>query len=322
MKKIRKVLAASTLIPTITLAGCSANDDQHNASQSSVQNCGHTVDTSKAPERVTVMDPSPMLTLDKLGVLDKVTARAGVFPHEYYPADTAKKIDAIPSLSDRLSAEGHLEISQEAVAATNPDLVMGSTDTVTWDSMSATHTPVVVNPGFCGAINHPVSFDDVYDDVTTQGKIFHRDDQAQSYIRDLKGRMDQLKKDKLGHQPTVAVLYPAEDGSATYAYGAKSMSNPVVEEAGLKNVFGDTDKRLFEVSPEQIAEKNPDMILALHTAGDGESTTKAVETLKGAENTTAVKEHHIMPLLLAYAEPPTPIAVDGAEKVHEFAKHI
>lgn len=74
------------------------------------------------------------------------------------------------------------------------------------------------------------------------------------------------------------------------------------------------------INREQAAEKNPDMIIALYTAGNPDEVKDAVLKYEAAKNTTAVKRGRVLPLLLNYAEPPTPLAVDGVEKIHAFVK--
>ena len=45
---------------------------------------------------------------------------------------------------------------------------------------------------------------------------------------------------------------------------------------------------------------------------------EAVTRLAGAETVTAVKGDKILPMLLAFAEPPSPLAADGVEQLKKF----
>ncbi|MEY8209636.1 hypothetical protein [Corynebacterium sp. MNWGS58] len=45
---------------------------------------------------------------------------------------------------------------------------------------------------------------------------------------------------------------------------------------------------------------------------------EGVTSLAGAETITAVKEDKILPMLLAFAEPPSPLAIDGVEQLKKF----
>ena len=81
------------------------------------------------------------------------------------------------------------------------------------------------------------------------------------------------------------------------------------------NVFSDVKERVMEISAEQLVAADPDVILLLHS---GEDDLEAhVTSLPGAAGIAAVRERAIIPMLLAHAEPPTPMAVDGAELLEE-----
>ena len=60
---------------------------------------------------------------------------------------------------------------------------------------------------------------------------------------------------------TAAVLYPTVGGGTTYAYGTGSMAHPQLEAAGLENVFGDVDERVFEVTLEELLGRDPDVVV-------------------------------------------------------------
>lgn len=322
-------LACCTLV--LPLAACGANGEGTadgegggvaNQAAVSVENCGETVDFDAAPEQVTTLKPASIATLNALGVLDRVTARAGQYPTEYYDDATNAKIAEIPSITDKLDASGHLQISKEEVVATSPDLVLGFTDTVNRQTMGDTGgVRMLEEPGFCDALKSPVTWDDVYDEVRLYGKVFDREDKADEVVADLEKRVAELANKASGEGRSVAVLYPTVGGGVTYAYGTGSMSHPIVESAGLENVYGDSSERVFEVTAEDLVARDPDVIIALYSEGEAGPVVDAIKQIKGLENSNAVRENRIMPLLLNFAEPPTPLAVDGLEKVDEFLEN-
>ena len=159
------------------------------------------------------------------------------------------------------------------------------------------------------------SFEDVYDHIDLYGTLFAKEDEAQKFKDEVAADLEKIGSDA-GKGKTLAVVYPGIEGASTYAYGNDSMSNPIVEATGLENVFGDVDDRVFEISAEQLVAKNPDVILILHSGQDG--VKEAVTSLAGAETITAVKEDKILPMLLAFAEPPSPLAIDGVEQLKKF----
>lgn len=312
----RPRVLALTLAAALPLAACAPDEDTHAIS---VDNCGHTVTFPGAPSNVTLLGNAAVPTLHALGVLDRVNVKAGAFQDDYYSGDIITQLETIPTLTDRLDASGHLQISRETVTATNPDLVIGTSDTVNHATLQATGTPQIEEPAFCGDITEDVTFDHVYDQVHLYGTVFNKTAEATAFTNDLRERVTELTEQASGQETrTVAVLYPTTGGGTTYAYGRGSMSAPIMEAAGLTNVFADQADRVFEVSAEEIIARNPDIIVALHTDGDPTDTTQAITTLPGAAAITAVQDQAILPLLLNFAEPPTPLAVDGLDQVITF----
>ncbi|MGO1948980.1 MAG: ABC transporter substrate-binding protein [Mycobacteriaceae bacterium] len=309
-RTLTTIVASSLLV-----ASCSASDSAEDGDAISVENCGDTVTLDAPPDNVTVLKPAAISTLSELGVLDRVTSRAGQYPTGYYDDATNDTLADIPSITDQLDGSGHLQISREEVVATGADLVLGETDTVNRRTMASSSIPVIEEPALCGDIDGPVTWDDVWDQVELYGTVFDKQDEAASYVADLQQRLDAVPG---GDDRDIAVLYPTTGGGVTYAYGSGSMATPLVESVGASNTFHDQTKRVFEVTGEDIVDRNPDVILALYSAGDGEQVRDAVNDLPGIGTTTAGREQRILPMLLNFADPPTPLAVDGAEKLHDY----
>lgn len=316
MKRTATVILASSLL----LASCSGQDETTTEDAVSVDNCGDTVTLDAAPETVTVLKPASVTTLSRLGVLDRVTHRAGHYPAGYYDDTTNRALDDIPSITDQTDESGHLQISREEVVVTDPDLVLGETDTVNRQTLASSGIPLIEEPALCGALGE-VTWDDVWDQIRVYGTVFDREEEAETYVSELQDQLNGMETGA-GDDLSIAVLYPTIGGGVTYAYGAGSMATPVVTATGADNVYGDQPQRVFEVAAEDIVDRNPDVILALHSDGRAEDIVEAVNRLPGIGTTTAGRERNILPMLLNYAEPPTPLAVDGVEKLTTHLENI
>lgn len=315
---MKRVLLPGLVVATLLLGACAGAEGETATAGSGttyrVENCGNSWELDAVPQRIVMQDVSAARTIAELGMLDKVVAKAGYFPEEYFDAETFAKIDSIKTLSGRLGEAGHLDITKEAVLAENPDIIIGVSNSVNADTVDG--IPVINEPGFCGEVKD-ASFEHVYEEVDLYATIFQAKEAGEQLKEQLKERVAKVDS-SVGEGRTVAVLYPAVKGSSVYAYGADSMSNPIVEAVGLENVFGDQQERVFEISAEQLVAKNPDVILLLHASED--DLESYVTELPGSAGITAVKEGKIIPMLLAQAEPPTPMAVDGLERLHDALK--
>ncbi|MDY7086945.1 MAG: ABC transporter substrate-binding protein [Actinomycetota bacterium] len=318
MKKIT-VLTAVLLLS----AGCGA-DDGNTGSEAgagypvTVTNCGVDVTFDKTPERTVLLKSAAVPYLHDLGVLDRVTARAGQYPKEYYDSATLAELDKIPLLTDKTDTSGHLQISKEVVISQQPDLVFGEVDNLSRDTLSAVDIPLLEEPAMCAGNTAVPTFEDIYTQLETYGKVFSRPEQATTAATALKDRVG--KVEKVGAGRTAAVLYPTVGGGVTYAYGSTSMAHPQLEAAGFTNVFGESKERVFEVTLEELLGRNPDVLILLHGDGDPAKVEQAVTGLPGAEKLKAVQNNQVMTQLFNFTEPPSPLSVDGLERIAERFK--
>lgn len=320
----RSLTAALALTAATGLSACGlvAGDDSEAASGDghypvTVDNCGAEVTFDAEPEDVVLLKSSSVPFLAELGVLDRVSARAGEYPREYYDDRTWAALEDIPALTGKTDASGHLLISKEVVVNEEPDLVLGEVDNLSRETLGDVDIPLIEEPALCAEGLDDPGFDDVYSQLEVYGEVFDKGDEADAAIADLEAEVDQLTSAPVGDGRTAAVLYPTVGGGVTYAYGTRSMAHPLLEAAGFENVFADTDERVFEVTPEELLGRDPDVLILLYSAGDPAKVEDAVTTLPGADDLAAVREDQLMPLLFNYVEPPTPLAVEGLEQIRE-----
>ena len=280
-------------------------------------NCGAEVTVDAPPERVVLLDSSPVAYLAELGVMDKVVARAGVYPSDYFDAATQAELARIPLLTDQLDTTGHLQISQEAVLAQRPDLVLGAAENLNRETLAAAGIPMLQEPSFCAGTPEAPTFSTISNQLRTYGKIFDVEEQAEAVARELEGQLEQLTQTTAPARRTAAILYPTVGGGSIYAYGTRSMAQPQLEAAGLKNVFDDVHQRVFEVTREELIGRNPDVLVLLHSDGDPAAVADAVTSLTGASSINAVANDDVLVQLFNFTEPPSPLSVKGLERIVE-----
>lgn len=315
------------LPPVVALAllaaACGADDTGDTAASSggypvTVDNCGVDVSFDAPPERVVLLESAPVTIMHGLGVLDAAVLRAGAFPDEYYDDETDAAIAGIESLGEDLDTSGHLQISQEVIIAEQPDLVLGLPDGITREGLSGVGINALIQPVYCPEGAGATTFDDVYQQIETYGRIFDRADEADALVAELEGRVAAVEEAAAGApERTAAVLFPTVGGGSGYAYGNRSMAHPQLEAAGFTNVFGDVDERVFEVTLEQIIATDPDVLVLLHVDGDPAAVKDALVSLPGARDLRAVRNDDILVQLFNFTEPPTPLSIDGLERIAE-----
>lgn len=318
----RRLLAGGVAAVLLAATGCVAPAADPAAGDAAapvtVSNCGADVTFATTPERVVLLKSASVPFLADLGVLDRVVARAGVYPRAYYDDATWAAIERVPLLTDSIDTSGHLQISREEVLAQRPDLVLGEIDNLDRATLAASHVNLLEEPALCGlgaGAGEP-SFASIAAQMTLYGEVFGREDAAAAATAQLTERVDALRaRVPAGRTRTAAVLYPTVGGGVTYAYGRRSMAEPQLEAAGLTNVYADVDQRVFEVTREDLIGRNPDVLVLLHSDGDPEAVEEAVTSMTGADAITAVRDGAVITHLLNFTEPPTPLAVDGLEHI-------
>jgi len=320
-RRTRTVPSLSLLtVASLLLSSCAAEEGPSAADGEgypmTVENCGEEVTFEAAPERIALLETAPVTILDELGLMNRVVARAGDFPAEYYSPELHSQIQEIESLSDDLDASGHLMISQEEVVAHSPDLALGQPDGVERDGLETAGVNLLIQELYCPEPAAEASFETVYAEIETYGEIFGEQEAAQELIGDLEDRVEAVAEQAEGEDRTAAVLYPTVGGGSSYAYGNRSMAHPQLEAAGFENVFADADERVFEVQLEELVDRDPDVLILLYQ-GEEAGAEETIASLPGAESMTAVQEDQIHTQLFNFTEPATPLSVKGLEQISE-----
>ncbi|TDC19936.1 ABC transporter substrate-binding protein [Actinomadura bangladeshensis] len=308
------------------LAGCGSTGPEADGSASgsrpvTVRNCGAEVELEKTPSRVMIVNSAPLQYLSTLGVLDRLGSRAGKFPPEYYSTETLEAVNKVPSLTDRLGSDGHLKISAEAIIAEDPDLLLGLPEGVTRESLAAVGIPVLIEPSFCPQGIEDPGYETIYEQMRLYGKVFDRRDRAERAVKELQRRVRTVEDGLSGQKSRkVAVLWPYRGEGTVGAYGGQSMATPQLATLGARNVFADVDKRVFEVSMEELLGRDPDVIVLLHTDGTDQEIRRALLDIPGATDLRAVENDALTVQLFNFTEPPTPLVLDGLERLAAYFK--
>ncbi|MEV4675164.1 ABC transporter substrate-binding protein [Actinomadura sp. NPDC049382] len=208
------------------------------------------------------------------------------------------------------------EDSTEAIIAQEPDLLLGLPEGVTRESLAAAGIPVLLEPSFCPDGIEDPGYETIYDQMRLYGTVFDRRAEAEQAVADLQKRIKTVEAGLTGQKGRkVAVLWPYRGEGTVGAYGSRSMATPQLETLGARNVFADVDKRVFEVSMEELLGRDPDTIVLLHTDGTDQEIEQALLDIPGAEDLRAVENDAVMVQLFNFTEPPTPLVLDGLERL-------
>lgn len=260
-------------VVAIGLAGCSTSDDaddEGGATAMTVVSCGQELGFDGPPERVVTLEQNATEILLSLGLQDRMVGSA----YQVGPPlpDLADAYDAVPELAAQ-------EVSAEKLREAQPDFTYSTFGSFYSDAGVGTReelldlgVPSYVSETGCPeGDSEPASFEGLFDEYRELGDIFEVQDAAQGLIDSQKQILDAAASagDQSSDAPTIAWFYSTYNGVPIVA-GAGGMPSAISRAVGATNAFEDvTSSQWPEMSWEQIAQRNPDIIVVADLSGRG-----------------------------------------------------
>ncbi|WP_319530417.1 ABC transporter substrate-binding protein [uncultured Cohaesibacter sp.] len=292
----------------------------------SFDNCGSEVTIKAEPKHILLVNNSVLPILNSLDALDLLVGRTADPIEGIYADEIVKKFQTVPLLSKARNSTGGSVISLEAILSTQPDLVLAPENAADRELLAKSGVPLICPPAYCTDTSKipagRATFDLVYDVMLTYGRALGRSELAEKKIAELKASVEALAPEKPGVNGTAVALYATAGGKVLYPYGAQSMVTPVFEAAGLTNVYGDTDERVFEGSVEDLIAKDPETIVMLYSFGAPEDATKTLKMIPALAGLKAVRNDRVIAFPFPYTDPPTPLSVKGVSVLLEKLKEL
>ncbi|NLE82259.1 MAG: ABC transporter substrate-binding protein [Rhodococcus sp.] len=290
------------MVLAAALAGCSVTEHDAAAADADVtiENCGHDIHVDGPPERAVTLEQNATEILVALGVGDRMAGQ-GYQVDEPLP-ELAHDYEDIPVLNSA-------SISAEQLRAALPDFTYSTLGSFysdagvgTVEELRRLGVPSYVSETNCpGTSSVPASFERLFDEYRDLGEIFGAEAAAAQLVAEQQQILDDASRDS-DNPPTVAWFYSTYNGVPIVA-GAGGMPSAISEAVGLRNAFDDvTTSSWPEMSWEQIAKRDPDVIVVadLSSRGrPGDSAEEKIELLRSdpvAWNLSAVRTDRIVAL--------------------------
>lgn len=228
------------------------------------------VTIEQKPEKVISLAPSITETLHYIDAWEYLIGRTA---YAAYP-EKVSEVESIGTLR---------EPNIEKIVELNPDLVIASTHfkEETLNKLEKVGIQVVM-------VISQDSFEGVYQNVETLGKIFNKSDEASNVIEEMKAKVESVQAKVKDTSPKTVyyVLGYGEYGDFT-ATGETFISE-MIEMAGGKNIAKDGSG--WKYSLEKIVEKDPELLIC--DAGN----KAGIKEASGYKELTAVKNDKIYEL--------------------------
>ncbi|UCM91546.1 ABC transporter substrate-binding protein [Streptomyces marincola] len=293
--------AALLLVPPA--AGCSTPGEGDGSAAAdpdaaSVESCGRTLAPATPPERIVTLDQSATETLLELGLADRMVGTSNL------------KVPVAPEHQD---AYGRIPVlnpeipTAEQVRAATPDAVVASfADGFTRDRAGTRAELAELGVlSYVSAVDcpedhpHVTAFDRLLLDYERLGRLFGAEDRAEALVAEQRQAIDAAAGGELAEEPTLVWLYSVYNG-LPYVAGGTGLPSEMSALIGASNAFDDVPEDWPEVSWEEIADRDPDVIVVGDLAergAPGDSAEEKIEVLRDDPVTsrlTAVQEDRIV----------------------------
>ncbi len=287
-----------------------------------ITNCGHKLTFKAPPKRTVSLNQSSTEIQLSLGVGSSMVGTA-TWTDPVLPNLKAAN-DKVPRLADNAA-------SLDSVIATNPDFVTASFPSTLTDKVSGGYqkyaslgVPAYLAPNQCGketadsARSAKFTMNEIYQEVTDLAKIHGVPDKGVELNSQLQKRMAAVQRKK-GSKPITVVFWFA-NSEAPYVAGGTGASQLVADHLGLTNIYSSQADEWPQVSWEDLAAKNPDIIVMgdlTRKSQTAETAAAKIAYLKKNPVTaqmTAVKENRFIKVAGGDMNPSIR-TVDLAEKV-------
>lgn len=275
------------MLTAALLVACGDDDDSPSEATAAsgypltIENCGIEHTYKGPPKRAVTLNQNVTEIMLALGLQDRMAGTAFV---ALPVADRYRKAyESVPSLAKRYPA-------REELIAADPDFVYGGLDGAFGDDPLAGRRqledlgiPTFQATENCannpGAKPRDLTMAVLYGDIRTLGRIFDAQDRAARLIADLRESVQAVATATKGVRKRVRVarLRTPESGTAL-TDGRASVGNLVISLAGGRNVFDDRPERNAEISWEEVARRNPQVIFLASAVDDN---SEAIEFLDG-----------------------------------------
>lgn len=252
-----------------------------------IDNNGREITFTKMPERVISMNIQTTEMMLALGLEDKLIGTSynncEVLP-EYKEA-----FDQIPILAESYA-------SHEVIIGEEPDFVIGRNTAFSEkqsgsvEQFEAAGIPAYQAKGTIVS-GRPEVMDDVYEDISSLGKIFKVEDRSDALIGEMKGKIEavQEKLASVEEPLKVLVIDGSVDGNEIFT-ACNALESELIRLAGGQNIAPDMGKNWGKISMEIVTDANPDIIVFnIYEDMVLEDQIAATENVEALKDTNAVK---------------------------------
>jgi len=216
-----------------------------------IDGLGREVSVEALPQRIVSLAPSNTEILFAVGAGDQVV---GVTKYCDYPSEAQTR--------EQVGGFSAKTISVERIVALEPDLVFsaGKLQTPVIEALEKVNITVVALDAR--------TLDDVYGNIELVGQLTGHGEEAAQIVASMRERVDAVvtKVAEIPQEERLTVYWETFDEPLMTA-GPGTFIGQMIEMAGGINIFADVTESYPEISAEEVAKRNPDVIMSMDSHG-------------------------------------------------------
>jgi len=260
---------------------------------------GREVAVAGVPERIISLSPSNTEVSFGLGLEDRIV---GVTEYCNYP----------PEAQEKDIVGGFDSPSIEKIVELEPDLVLAST-------IHDEEVPRLEEMGIPVLVVESSRVDELFESMALVAEMTGVEESGEELINSMKERIDavQEKVSDIDPEDRVLVFYEVYSDPLMTA-GEGAFINEILSLAGGENIFGDVADNYPQISAEEVADRQPDIILFPDYHGTAGTVLEEMADRPGWESVPAVEDKNLHAISDDTFSRPGPRIVEAIEEAAEL----
>jgi iron complex transport system substrate-binding protein len=275
---VKTVVIVGAMVALVGCAGPPPPDVVPAAAGTTVQSCGATLEFAEPPRRAVALEQNATEILLSLGLADRMAGTS--YRTDPVLDELGDDYDRVPVLAERYP-------SREALLTAEPDFTYSTFASAyaadaagSREDLAALGVPAYLSAHSCeGRAPGPVTFEAVEQDITDIGTVFGVPDRAEELVATQRARLEAAAPATPSGR---SVLWYYSGTSTPNVAGSGGLATTMSDVLGLRNAFDDAGQAWVGGSWEEVAERDPEIIVLadLTRGGEGDSAQSKIDFLR------------------------------------------
>ena len=322
---MKTIITTTVVVAALALTGCANSSASGRSSTtpsagSTLTSCGMQLTVPAPPERAVTLEQGATEVMLALGLQDRMVGTS--YLTDAVAPEWRSAYDDVPVLAEQYP-------STEQLREANPDFVYSMRASAFASDAAGSRqelidlgVPAYLSANDCedpALVPDEVGFDAILDEVTDIARVFDVEQRGRDLVaeqRDTLERVTAAASDT--GAPSVVWLYSSVNGAPVVA-GANGLADTMGRVAGATNAFDDLDAQWSETSWDEIAQRDPDVIVVadLSRGLPGDSADDKIDQLRSdavTKDLSAVRDDHLIAVPATELDPSVR-SIDALETV-------